>query len=64
MQAEHFRVLELDALVRVKLTAFRDEDKTHLRDLIDVGLIDDTWPRKYPPELGGRLQHLIDTPGG
>ena len=62
--AEHFRVLDLAALVRIKLTAFRDKDRTHLRDLIDVGLIDAGWCRKYPPELAGRLQSLLDTPGG
>src|SRR5438270_5677568 len=28
-----FRVLSLDALVRIKLTGFRDKDRTHLRDL-------------------------------
>jgi hypothetical protein len=62
--AEHFRVLELDALVRIKLTPFRDKDRTHLRDLIDVGLIDAAWCRKYPHELAARLQSLVDTPGG
>ena len=30
-----FRVIALDALVRIKLTAFRDKDRTHLRDLSD-----------------------------
>jgi hypothetical protein len=50
--------------VRVKLTALRDKDRTHLRDLIDVGLIDHTWPAKLPPELGKRLQQLLDTPEG
>jgi hypothetical protein len=57
-------VLDLGALVRIKLTAFRDKDKTHLRDLIDVGLIDGSWCQKYPPDLADRLQSLIDTPGG
>lgn len=33
-----FRVLNLEALVRMKFTSFRDKDRTHLRDLIDVGL--------------------------
>ena len=59
-----FRVLDLEALVRVKLTAFRDKDRTHLRDLIDVGLIDNTWPARFPPELATRLQSLLDTPEG
>jgi hypothetical protein len=59
-----FRVLELDALVQMKLTSFRDKDRTHLRDLIDIGLVDQTWPARFPSELGQRLQLLLDTPGG
>jgi hypothetical protein len=62
--AEHFRVVSLEALVRMKLTAYRDRDRTHLRDMLEVGLIDATWVHRFPPELGSRLQHLIDTPGG
>jgi hypothetical protein len=54
-----FRLLALDALVRMKLTSFRDKDRTHLRDLIDVGLV----PR-LPAELGVRLQSLLDNPEG
>jgi hypothetical protein len=34
-QTETFRLLSLDALVRMKLTEFRDKDRVHLRDLID-----------------------------
>ena len=63
-EADHFRVLSLEALVQIKLTAFRDKDRTHLRDMLDVGLIDETWRERYPPELAARLQILIDTPGG
>lgn len=59
-----YRVLSLEAIVRTKLTSFRDKDRTHLRDFIDVGLIDGTWTSKFPPELGNRLQLLLDTPGG
>jgi hypothetical protein len=62
--ADHFRVLSLPALVRVKLTAFRDRDRTHLRDLLEVGLIDASWGEGLPPELAARLQRLIDTPDG
>ncbi len=62
--ADEFRVLTLPALVQIKLTAFRDKDKTHLRDLIDVGLLDETWPARYPTELATRLQSLLDTPEG
>lgn len=62
--ADRYRVLSLDALVRIKLTAFRDKDRVHLRDLIEVGLIDASWVARFPPELGSRLQSLLDTPGG
>lgn len=59
-----FRVLTLEALVRMKLTSYIDKDRTHLRDLIDVGLVDAGWPQQLGPELGSRLQHLLDTPDG
>ena len=63
-QADHFRVLPLRALVQIKLTAFRDKDRTHLRDLLDVGLIDASWGQFYPQELAERLQRLVVTPEG
>ncbi len=61
---ETFSVLSFEPLVRMKLTSFRDKDKTHLRDLIDVGLIDQSWPAKFQPELAARLQSLLDNPEG
>ena len=63
-QAASYRVLSLEALVRMKLTSFRDKDRTHLRDLLDVSLIDATWCQRLPAELAARLQVLIDTPDG
>ncbi len=59
-----FRVINLEALVRIKLTAFRDKDRTHVRDLIGVGLVDATWTARLPGELAKRLQSLLDTPDG
>lgn len=59
-----FRVIALDALVRIKLTAFRDKDRTHLRDLIDIGLVDSEWPSKLPPVLAERLRQLLENPEG
>ena len=61
---EHFRVLSLEALVRVKLNVYRDKDRTHLRDMISVGLIDASWPARLPPPLDQRLQMLLDDPDG
>ena len=59
-----FPILNLDALLRMKLTSYRDKDKTHVRDLLDVGLVDQTWCQRLPPELATRLQILIDSPHG
>lgn len=59
-----YKLVDLEPLVRMKLTSFRDKDRTHLRDLIEVGLIDQSWVSRFPGELGQRLQHLFDTPGG
>jgi hypothetical protein len=61
-KTENFRLLSLDALVRMKLTSFRDKDRVHLRDLIDVGLIDATWLGRVPSSLREKLQNLLDNP--
>jgi hypothetical protein len=58
------RTLRLDALVRMKLTSFRDKDRMHLRDMIDVELVDPSWCDRLPPELAVRLQELFDNPNG
>jgi hypothetical protein len=63
-EAGAFRVISLDGLVRIKLTAFRDKDRTHLRDLIEVGLIDATWLDRLAPALAARLRQLLDNPEG
>lgn len=57
-----FRVVTLDALVRMKLTSFRLKDRVHLQDLAEVGLIDRTWIERLPPELAGRLREILDNP--
>jgi hypothetical protein len=62
--ADFFRILTLEALVRMKLTSFRDKDRTHLRDLLEVGLVDASWLQRLPPELRARLQSLLETPDG
>ena len=62
--ADAFRVLRLPSLVQMKLTSFRDKDRMHLRDMLDVGLIDSTWLGRFPPALSERLQQLLDTPEG
>ena len=61
---EAFNVLGLEPLVRMKLTSFRDKDRTHLRDMIEVGLLDKAWLDRLPSELAARLQELLDNPDG
>lgn len=61
-QAQKFRLVNLDGLVLMKLAAFRDKDRMHLRDMLEVGLIDETWCGRFPAELGRRLQELVDNP--
>ncbi len=63
-ETDTFRLISLDALVRMKLTSFRDKDRVHLRDLMEVGLVDASWLEKVPGELRPRLQELIDNPEG
>ncbi len=62
--AGEFQLIELEPLVRMKLTAFRDKDRMHLRDLLSVGLIDSTWPGRLPPVLAARLQTILADPEG
>jgi hypothetical protein len=62
--AAHFQVISLLALVQMKLNAYRLQDRLHLVDLIDVGLLDQTWLSRVPPELAARLQQLLDNPDG
>jgi hypothetical protein len=58
------RTLNLEALVRMKLTSFRRKDQVHLLDMMEVGLIDRGWLTRFPEPLRQRLQELIDTPDG
>jgi hypothetical protein len=61
---EQHHTLRLEALVRMKLVANRRKDQMHLLDMLDVGLIDQSWCNRFPPELAARLQELIDNPNG
>lgn len=58
------RIVELAELVCMKLNSYRDKDRTHLRDMIGVGLIDESWPGRFDPPLDQRLQTLLNDPDG
>ncbi len=59
-----FELIPLEDLVRMKLISFRDKDRMHLRDLLSVGLVDESWPARFPEALSGRLQLILDDPEG
>lgn len=63
-QADAYRVLTLEALVRMKLTSYRIKDQMHILDLLGVGLIDAAWCQRLEPELAARLQQLVNAPHG
>ena len=58
----HFNLITLEALVRMKLTSFRLKDQVHLQDLVEVGLVDASWPARFPSPLSDRLQQIIENP--
>ncbi len=62
--ADGFQLVPLATLVRMKLISFRDKDRVHLRDLASVGLIDSSWPARFPAALAERLQSVLDDPEG
>jgi hypothetical protein len=43
----------------MKLVANRDQDRVHLRDLIDVGLVTREMASSLPVELAARLDALL-----
>lgn len=59
-----FQTVPLATLVRMKLNAFRDKDRVHLRDMISVGLVDESWLNRFPEPLRRRLKDLLDDPDG
>lgn len=56
-------VVSLESLVAMKLMPNRDQDRVHLRDMIDVDLIDRSLLQQLPPELAERLDALLTESG-
>ncbi len=57
--AEGFWVVDLPALVRMKLTSFRDIDRAHVGDMLSVGLVDAAVTASLPPALLRRLEEIV-----
>lgn len=62
--ARKVNVINLEALVEMKLTSFRRKDQVHVLDMLELALVDESWLKRLPAELASRLQELIDTPEG
>ncbi|MCC6418044.1 MAG: hypothetical protein IT429_07310 [Gemmataceae bacterium] len=61
--APGLQVVTLPGLVRMKLMANRDQDRVHLRDLIEVGLVGRDLLADLPSELVIRLDALLTEAG-
>ena len=64
VRTSDLQTVALETLVRMKLNAFCDKDRVHLRDMISLGMIDAAWPARFPELLRERLQRLLDDPDG
>ncbi len=54
-------VIPVPDLVRMKLSAFRDRDRVHIRSMDAAGLITAEVEKALPVELQERLQHVRET---
>ncbi len=57
------RVVSLAGLIQMKLQSNRDQDRVHLRDMIDVGLVQRDVLTELPSELASRLEALLAESG-
>jgi len=63
-RANNFTTVRFETLVRMKLNSFRDKDRVHVRDMIEVGLIDESWLEKLPSHFQERLKSILNDPHG
>jgi hypothetical protein len=56
-------VVSVQGLTCMKLMANRDQDRVHLRDMIDVGLIERDLLQTLPTDLATRLDALLGESG-
>ncbi len=59
-----FRLIDLDALITMQLTSNLRIDRVHLRDMMEIGMLDESWLPRVPISLRDRLQALLDDPDG
>jgi len=56
-------VVSVAGLVRMKLMSNRDQDRVHLRDMIEVGLVQRDLLQTLPPELASLSDALLNEAG-
>jgi hypothetical protein len=61
---QDFKLIDLLALVTMKLTSYRRKDQVHLLDMMEIGQLDDSWLPLVPPSLRQRLLDLLNDPDG
>jgi hypothetical protein len=54
-------IIPVADLVRMKLSAYRDQDRIHIRSMDAAGLITSEVERALPEDLKTRLQHIRET---
>ena len=59
--ATGFLVVDLAALLRMKLQSFRRIDQVHIEDMLSVELIDEDLIADLPPDLRVRLEEIRAT---
>ena len=59
-----YLLLRLEPLLEMLLSVFRTEDRMLTRDLMDVGLVDESWLTRVHPVLAPRLKQILDDPDG
>ena len=57
-------VIDLQLLSEMKLATHRRIARVEIRDMIGVGLIDESWLPKFASPLKERLKELLDDPDG
>lgn len=61
LQGREVAVIALEDLIRMKLSAYRDKDRVHVRAMDAAGLINAQIERSLPGELQTRLRHIRET---
>jgi hypothetical protein len=61
LHGQDFLVIPVVDLVRMKLSAYRDKDRVHIRGMEAAGLITHAVEQALAPELLARLQHIRET---